>query len=186
MNKILFSEEVINIETHTEGSLKLSGSVVAIGAFDGVHQGHQAVIRKAVERSKVLGVPSVVYTFDPPPRLYFQGVRTLTSVKEKLTLIRQLEVDYTVLAKFDEFYISRPPIDFINYLKRLNPLEIIVGSDFRFGKNREGDIHLLETYFNIGVMEPICCSSGKVISSTRIRELLSQGQIQESFALLGR
>lgn len=74
MNKMLFSEEVINIETHTEGSLKLSGSVVAIGAFDGVHQGHQAVIRKAVERSKVLGVPSVVYTFDPPPRLYFQGV----------------------------------------------------------------------------------------------------------------
>lgn len=182
----MFSEEVSEIETHSEGSLKLSGSVIAIGAFDGVHQGHQTVIGEAVERSKVLRVPSLVYTFDPPPRFYFQGVRILTPVKEKLTLIKQLKVDYVVVAKFDEFYISRPPIDFIKYVKRLNPLEIIVGSDFRFGKNREGDIHLLGTYFNVRVMEPVCCSGGEIISSTRIRELISQGQIEESFALLGR
>lgn len=166
--------------------MKLSGSVIAIGAFDGVHQGHQSVIREAVERSEILGVPSLVYTFDPPPRFYFQGVRILTPVEEKLNLMGQLGVDHVVVAPFDEFYVSRPPIDFIKDLMNFNPLEIIVGNNFRFGKDRVGDIHLLANYFNVRVIEPVCCTGGKVISSTRIRELISQGNIQESMALLGR
>jgi len=162
------------------------GSVIAIGAFDGVHQGHQTVIGEAVERSKVLGVPSLVYTFDPPPRFYFQGVRILTPVEEKVALLKQLKVDHVVVAQFDKFYISRHPMDFINDLKDFCPLEISVGSDFRFGKNREGDINLLKKHFNLRVIKPVCCTSGKVISSTRIRELISKGHIQESLALLGR
>lgn len=175
-----------DIETHAEGILTLPGSVIAIGAFDGVHQGHQAVIREAVKRAKILGVPSLIYTFDPPPRFYFQGVRILTTVEEKLVLLDKLEVDHVVIARFDEFYTMRPPIDFIEDLKKFSPIEIIVGSDFRFGGNREGDIQLLEQYFQIRVNQPVCCSKGKVISSTRIRNLILTGNIQESLSLLGR
>ena len=69
-----------------------------------------------------------------------------------------------------------PPLILFNDLKRFNPLEIIVGSDFRFGKNREGDINLLKSHFNVRVIKPVCCTKGNVISSTRIRELISRGQ----------
>lgn len=174
------------IETHAEKTLKLPSSVIAIGAFDGIHQGHRTVIRKAVGRSKILGVPSLVYTFDPPPRFYIEGVRILTTIEEKLNLLGQLGVDHTVIAKFDESFKLQPPMDFIRDLNELNPLEIIVGSSFRFGKNREGDIKLLKKYFNVEMIKPICCSEGKIISSTRIRKMISQGKIKESLTLLGR
>ncbi|KRF67322.1 FAD synthetase [Bacillus sp. Soil768D1] len=174
------------MEMHAEEFLKRTSSVIAIGAFDGVHQGHQAVIKEAVNRAKILGVPSLVYTFDPPPRSYFQGVSILTTVKEKLVLLEELGVDHVVIARFDEFYTMRRPSDFIEDLKRFNPLEIIVGNDFRFGGNREGNIQLLEQNFQVRVKRPICCSKGQVISSTRIRQLISQGDFQQSFSLLGR
>lgn len=173
------------MKTHADGSLTLSGSVIAIGAFDGVHQGHQAVIRQAMQNSRLLGVSSLVYTFDPPPRFFFQGVRLLTTVQQKLARIAQLSVDHTIVARFDECYASRSSADFIENLAKLNPLEIMVGRDFRFGKNREGDIALLERHFKVSVTESVCCSDGKPISSTRIRQLLSVGNWQQSSELLG-
>ncbi|MBP1965008.1 FAD synthetase family protein [Paenibacillus aceris] len=173
------------MQSHADGTLTLPGSVIAIGAFDGVHQGHQAVIRQALHRSEMLGVPSLVYTFDLPPRSFFQGARMLTTLEEKLDRIARLGIDHTVIARFDEAYASRSSTDFINNLSELNPLEIMIGQDFRFGKNREGDIALLERYFKVRVMQPVCCSEGKPISSTRIRQLISDGEIQQSFTLLG-
>jgi len=173
------------MKTHTDGALTLPGSVVAIGAFDGVHQGHQSVIRQTVERSKILRVPSVVYTFDPPPRFYFQGARILTTVQEKIERLAKLGVDHAVIARFDEEYTMRRAVEFLQGISKLSPLEISVGRDFRFGKNREGNIELLAQFFPVKITEPVCCSDGKTISSTRIRQLLSQGDNQQSFTLLG-
>lgn len=173
------------METHVDESLTLPGSVIAIGAFDGVHQGHQAVIKEAVKKARSLGVPSVVYTFDPPPRNCFQGARILTPVSQKLVRLEQLGIDHVVIARFDKLYASRHPLDFICYLKKLNPLEIMVGEDFRFGSNREGDINLLAQYFRVRIAKSVCCSKGMLISSTRIRELISQGDIKQSYTLLG-
>ncbi|MGO4498873.1 FAD synthetase [Paenibacillus sp. 2RAB27] len=173
------------MQSHADGILTLPGSVIAIGAFDGVHQGHQAVIQQVLLRSEILGAPSVVYTFDLPPRTFFSGARMLTTMEEKLDRIARLGIEHTVVAQFDEQYASRSSSDFIENLSKLNPLEIIVGQDFRFGKNREGDITLLERYFKVRMMQPICCSEGKHISSTRIRQLISDGEIQQSFNLLG-
>ena len=124
------------MQTLKDGVLTLSGSVIAIGAFDGVHKGHQAVIKQAVEKSRVYQVPSVVYTFDPPPRNFFKGVQILTPIQEKVSRIAKLGVDYVIVASFDEWYATRPPEDFICELSKLNPVEISVGSDFHFGKNR--------------------------------------------------
>ncbi|UFJ41091.1 FAD synthetase [Brevibacillus humidisoli] len=173
------------MKVYVDETPDLSRSVIAIGAFDGVHRGHQAVIRQAVKHSKMLGVPSVVYTFDPPPRHYFQSARILTTVEKKLELLARLEPDYVVITRFDHRFTMRRADDFIDELGSMNPLEISVGEDFRFGRDREGDVHVLARHFKVRVTKPVCCSDGNPISSTRIRHLLSMGDIQQSFTLLG-
>lgn len=166
-------------------SLTLPSSVVAIGAFDGVHQGHQAIIRQVVKRSKAQNVPSLVYTFDPPPRVYFQGAQMLTSIEEKLEKLEKLGVDHVIVASFNELYAKRSAGHFINLLAKLNPLEIIVGEDFKFGKNRTGDIALLERFFKVELTQTICCPKGTRISSSRIRQLIASGDMNLSNRLLG-
>ncbi|MEW8970353.1 MAG: FAD synthetase [Mesobacillus sp.] len=173
------------METHIYSSLDLPRSIVAIGAFDGVHRGHQTVIRQAVQRGRKLMVPSVVFTFDPPPRVFFQGARMLTTVAEKLEKIEKLGANHTIVARFDEEYAEKSVYDFIDCLAKLNPAEIMVGGDFRFGKDRMGDVSHLEKYFKVSVTKPVCCSQGSVISSSRIRQLISEGEIHLSNALLG-
>lgn len=173
------------METHTEGTLTLSGSVIAIGAFDGVHKGHQEVIRQTVRRSRMLGVPSLVYTFDPPPRHYFSGAQVLTPIEEKVSRIARLGVDHVVIARFDESYTKRSASSFVTELARLGPLCIHVGNDFQFGQNREGNVELLARHFPVQIIEPVHCPDGKTISSTRIRHLLSQGETQKTLSLLG-
>jgi riboflavin kinase / FMN adenylyltransferase len=173
------------MKIHVEGTLSLNESVIAIGAFDGVHKGHQEVIRQTVERSKLLGVPSVVYTFDPPPRHYFQGAQLLTNVQEKVARIAQLGIDHVVIARFDEAYTKRTAAEFMTELTKLGTLEVFVGHDFQFGRNRAGDVGLLSRHFPVHLTEPVHCSDGKKISSTRIRLLLSQGETQKSGSLLG-
>ncbi|WP_423410537.1 FAD synthetase [Heyndrickxia sp. MSNUG] len=173
------------MKAHVYTTLELPQSIVAIGAFDGVHRGHQAVIRQAVQRGRKLMVPSVVYTFDPPPRVFFQGVRMLTTVEEKLFKMEKLGAHHSVVARFDEMYARRSAYEFIETLAKLNPLEVMVGGDFRFGKDRLGDIALLEKYFQVRVTKPVCCSKGSPISSTRIRQLLSEGEVHLSNTLLG-
>ncbi|MDF0726511.1 FAD synthetase family protein [Cytobacillus sp. S13-E01] len=173
------------MEAHFDTSLTLPCSNIAIGAFDGVHQGHQTVIKQVVERSKILQVPSLVYTFDPPPRVYFQGASILTPITEKLSKLEKLGVDHVIVASFNQLYAKRSANHFIGCLSKLNPIEIVVGEDFRFGKDRVGDITLLEQYFKVRVTQPVCCSMGNRISSTRIRQLISNGDIHLSNSLLG-
>lgn len=173
------------METHFYSSLELPRSIVAIGAFDGVHHGHQTVIRQAVQRGRELKLPSVVFTFDPPPRVFFQGARMLTTVDEKLAKIAKLGAKHTVVDRFDEVYASRSAYEFIDCLAKLNPAEIMVGEDFRFGKGRMGDVSLLKKYFKVSITKPVCCPQGSVISSSRIRQLISEGEIHLSNALLG-
>lgn len=173
------------MRVHQNEGFILSGSVVAIGAFDGVHRGHQTVIREMVKNSRSEGVASVVYTFYPPPRAYFQGAQILTNPNEKLKLLKDLGVDHVVLAKFDEHYLQRTPDDFINELSVMNPRSIIVGDDFRFGYERGGDVSLLKKHFLVNPIHPICCANGERISSSRIRELILQGKQDQALPLLG-
>jgi FAD synthase len=110
--------------------LRLPGSIVVIGAFDGVHLGHQKVIRGAVGASGSLAVPAVVYTFDPPPKAVFSGAKVLTDIDEKLRRLSLLAPDYAIVASFDRDYATRPAEDFISELMLLNPIEVWVGADF--------------------------------------------------------
>lgn len=153
-------------------TLELPACVVAIGAFDGVHRGHQKVIGSAVDAARRLGCPSVVYTFDTPPKAYFAGAQVLTTIEEKLRKCRALGASCAVVARFDRAYAARSAEDFMDELARLNPLEIRVGADFRFGAGSAGDVALLSTRFNVKVEGEVRCEKGEVISSTRIRQLL--------------
>ncbi|MEK4799354.1 FAD synthetase family protein [Thermoactinomyces sp. FSL K6-2592] len=169
---------------HMVDTLALPASVVAIGAFDGVHRGHQKVIGEVVKKSKSLGVPSVVYTFDPPPRSYFEGASILTPIHEKLRRLCELQVDHVVVANFDAAYLERSAKDFIRELSNLHPVEVMVGKDFRFGRGREGGLEDLAEHFPVWVIDAVCCSCGEVISSTRIRQLIAQGEMVEALSLL--
>ncbi len=164
-------------------AMRLDASVVAIGAFDGVHRGHQEVLRRSRLRAWSLDVPLVVYTFDPPPRVYFQGVRQLTSLEEKLRRISAFLPDVVVVARFDRAYASRSAKVFIRELFGLGAREVFVGEDFRFGRGRRGDVELLGRYFWVHVVEAV--GEGERISSSRIRELLAVGREEEAVELLG-
>jgi riboflavin kinase/FMN adenylyltransferase len=170
---------------HPSETLKLPASVVAVGAFDGVHRGHQALIRRVLDRAESLEVPSVVYTFDPPPRVFFHGVPVLTHLPEKLRRLETLGLDHVVVANFDAAWVSRSVEGFLEELGALNPEEVWVGPDFRFGRGRAGDVFTLKQFFTTRVFESVKCREGEIISSSRVRALLSRGAVVEARDLLG-
>lgn len=173
------------MDIHTPGMLKLSASVLTIGALDGIHRGHQALLLKAKERAKKLGVPFAVYTFDPPPKVFFTGCELLMTVEEKLQRLNSLGVDHVIVGPFDEGFMKQEVSDFIAEIQEMNPCEIWEGPNFLFGKNRKGTIEVLRRYFNVGIVQPLTCEQGEMISSTRIRGLLKQGKFSQAAKMLG-
>jgi riboflavin kinase/FMN adenylyltransferase len=173
------------VQVHNSKILRLPGCVLTIGALDGLHIGHQTLIRHARQRALKLGVPLVVYTFDPPPKVFFQQAMMLTPLPQKLAMLEKLGVDHAIVAPFNADYISRGINMFLEEVRDLNPKEICEGQDFRFGRNREGDINTLRKYYDVSVLEPVVCNTGITISSTRIRSLFLQGKECEASKLLG-
>ncbi len=169
---------------------------VAIGVFDGLHQGHQAVITQARDDARVSGGFSVVLTFDPHPIRVLrpeQAPPLLTSTAHKLALIEQLGVDTCLLLNFDQRFAETPAEQFVAQLAAApNQLrEICVGTRFRFGHNREGDVGLLEKLataggFNLKEITSIHTSDGEMISSTGLRQHVLQGNLDRVALMLGR
>ncbi|MCG8274112.1 FAD synthetase family protein [Aquamicrobium sp. NLF2-7] len=159
-----------------EGRLELGASVVTIGAFDGMHLGHQALVRRMVAEARALGLPSVVWTFDPPPRVFFTGVQQLSTLDEKLVRMATIGPDHIVVASFTETYRQRSAEDFIEGLRRIGPARILVGADFRFGAQQTGDVELLARHFDVKVFDPVRCPDSEVVSSSRIRRLRREGR----------
>ncbi|MET3322289.1 FAD synthetase family protein [Peribacillus butanolivorans] len=173
------------MQVHTDRALQLSKSVLTIGALDGVHRGHQALICHARKHANLLGVPLVVYTFDPPPKVYFKNAMQLTQLAEKIVRLKFLGVDHVIVAPFNANYVARGVNVFLNELSNINPLEVYEGSDFKFGKNREGDINTLRERFSVNILDPVRCSKGIIISSSRIRNLIMQDRLLQAEQLLG-
>lgn len=172
-------------QVHAYGDLALTGSVVSIGSFDGVHRGHQALLKELSRSAGGRGLASVVYTFDPPPKAVFGGAMQLTDGPEKVRRISHFAIDNIVLARFDRDYAARPAEEFMRELARLNPREIWVGEDFRFGAGRTGDVALLQSVFNVRIMDEFACEGGERISSSRLREYFAAGRLEEARALHG-
>jgi riboflavin kinase / FMN adenylyltransferase len=160
---------------HRDGELALGASVVTIGAFDGVHRGHQELLRQTIAAAQRRGVAAVVYTFDPPPKVYFGQAEPLISLREKLARIATFAPDHVIVADFNQVYVRRSAADFLVELQRLCPREVIVGEDFRFGSCKCGTAHLLRQHFNTRILPPVRCGNGEIVSSSRIRSLRRSG-----------
>lgn len=168
---------------------------LAIGVFDGVHLGHQAVIGRAVKDARAGGGTAVVVTFDPHPLRVLRpeaAPRLLTATAHKARLIRALGVSHLLILPFDRALASTPPADFIRSLAAAcRPLrEICVGHTWSFGAGRAGNLQLLETlgkelgFAEIGV--PAVEIDGEIVSSTLIRQAVEGGDFARAGRFLGR
>ncbi|MGQ9495610.1 MAG: bifunctional riboflavin kinase/FAD synthetase [Thermoanaerobaculaceae bacterium] len=171
------------------------GGVVSIGNFDGVHLGHQQLLRQATLRARELGVVAVAVTFWPHPEKVLRPASELmlvTTREQKVQLLKRCGLDVLVELSFTKDLASTPAAEFARQFLagRLAPREVHLGKNFRFGKGREGDVAFLRTLgpelgFEVKGMDPIEDEKGP-ISSTRLRQVLSSGQVEEAQRLLGR
>jgi riboflavin kinase/FMN adenylyltransferase len=163
-------------------------SNLAIGVFDGVHLGHQRVIAAARDA----GSPSVVLTFDPHPMRVLQPDKApllLTSTPHKLRLLETLGVDACLLVTFDKKFSETPAEKFVERIAGCR--QVCVGSRFRFGHERRGDVALLQTLaprhgFSVREIPSVLTADGEMISSTAVRQHVRAGRLDRAAAMLGR
>jgi riboflavin kinase/FMN adenylyltransferase len=169
--------------------------VLTIGNFDGLHVGHRAIMETVIGRARDLGGEAVVYTFDPHPRKILQPdrqTRLLNTLEQKLELFEAMGADVVIVEPFDLAFSRVEPEAFVReYIhRRIRPVEVYVGYDFHFGRDREGSMRLLtETGPRLGfavTIIPEITIDGLDVNSTRIRELLAAGAVEEAARLLGR
>ena len=181
-------------EPYDKNAIVDSPIVLALGFFDGVHRGHQEVIKRAIEKGKSLGVKVAVMTFDRNPKIIFQNIdgekfKYLTMLDEKLEHFKNLGVDIAYVVKFDENLAYLSPQDFIDkYVVGLHAICVVAGQDYTYGKH---DIANMDTIsdFAKGRFEIITVNhlqrNNQKISSTQIRKDLDSGNVEAANLLLG-
>jgi riboflavin kinase/FMN adenylyltransferase len=166
------------------------GSVVPIGIFDGVHRGHQLVLRRAVAAARERDLRVAVITFDPHPVAVLRPEAMpllLTTVPRRVELLRRNGADEVVVLEFTEALSRQTPEEFIEQtlLGRLAARRIVVGQNFRFGHRAKGDVALLRKY-ELEVDDVPLLGEVETISSTYIREQIAQGDVAAAASALGR
>ncbi|TCO74869.1 bifunctional riboflavin kinase/FAD synthetase [Chromatocurvus halotolerans] len=171
------------------------GCVATIGAFDGVHLGHQAVLGQLLDEAVASSLPSVVIVFEPLPREYLvpeEAPARLMSFREKCLRLSQLGVDRLLCIRFDETLRGMSAMDFAQalFVRGLGVQRLVLGDDFRFGREREGDATFLR---ELGQREGFStlptktfALGGERVSSTRVRDALAAGDLALAARLLGR
>ncbi|MFC5558106.1 riboflavin biosynthesis protein RibF [Ureibacillus thermophilus] len=167
---------------------------LAVGFFDGVHRGHQAVIRAAMEKAKELNIHSAVMTFDPHPSIVLgnshEKIFYITPLPQKLEILEEMGVDTTFVVQFTSDFAKLLPEEFVQYFIRdLNIKHVTAGFDFSFGAFGKGNMDLMKDIsngdFGVTVVEKQE-ENGEKISSTRIRKCLQEGDMETVHYLLGR
>ncbi len=169
--------------------------VVAIGNFDGVHLGHQAIIAKAISRAKANNGNAVLLTFEPHPRRYFfpeQTFKLLNTFQIKTRIIENFGIDVTYCTEFNKKFAELSPEEFATEFlhKKMGAKEVIVGSNFRFGKDRAGTVEDLIGFgttlgFTVITPDPVIVEN-QIVSSSVIRKLLHEGNVTLAAKMLGR
>ncbi|NKB97398.1 MAG: bifunctional riboflavin kinase/FAD synthetase [Pseudomonadales bacterium] len=170
------------------------GNVITMGNFDGVHLGHQQILSTLQQRGEEMGVPSALITFEPQPREYFAGSEVpprLTRLREKVQVLSDTGLDRLVLLPFNERTARTRPEWITDELfhQMLGAKHVIVGDDFRFGRDRSGNFEMIERVgqelgYSVGRMDTVE-HLGDRVSSTRIRAALKAGDFAMATALLG-
>ncbi len=169
--------------------------ILTLGNFDGIHVGHRRIISRVVAKAEKESVPSVVYTFEPHPLKVVAPHRSppiLLDMEDKRGLIKELGIDYLVLAEFTKEFAATHPRRFVEdvLVKALRVREVWVGHDFSFGRGRAGTVEYLrelgrELGFKVRVM-PAYRKGGRIVSSSLIRELVKAGEVRKAASLLGK
>ncbi len=172
----------------------LRGGALAIGNFDGVHRGHQALLLEALRQAGGLGRPAGAMVFEPHPRLFFRPDKplfALTTLEQKLRLFRGLELDFAAVIAFDAEIAGMPPAEFVDrvLVDGLGTRHVVIGYDFYFGKGRAGAPETMrqlgvERGFGVTVIAPQA-EAGEVFSSSAVRARLSSGDVRGAAVELG-
>ena len=173
----------------------LANTVATLGNFDGVHRGHQRIFKALLQEASKCGGCTMVITFFPHPLKVLapdRAPRAITTLEERLRLLQTSGVEYVLCLPFTLELASLTPEEFVQgiLVKKLGVKKALVGEDFRFGRDRQGDLALLRRLgrrlgFGVRMIRPLRFR-GQQVSSTRVRELIQAGRIQESSDLLGR
>ncbi len=174
-----------------------SASVITVGTFDGIHKGHQAIINELVEHARNKNLKSTLVTFEPHPGLVVGNrgllpLDLLTTIEEKIDILEQIGLDRFLVTNFTQSVASLTADEFIKnvLLQKLNMKHIVIGYDHSFGKNRQGNLDLLIKYgqefdFSVDAIQPVTIQKD-IVSSTRIRKYLHDGQVKKANELMGR
>lgn len=183
--------EIINIENFQEDRFE---TAIALGNFDGVHIGHQKLIKEMVENAKAFGLKSSVLLFNNHTKTVLEGKgpKLITSLKQKYDLIESLGVEIIYTMTFNENIMKLSPEEFVNgiLIEKLNCKAVAVGTDYRFGHKASGNADLLKELgikfnFFVNIVSPMYVDD-EIVSSTKIRGLISEGDIDMAKILLGR
>ena len=174
---------------------RLKTPIIALGNFDGVHLGHQEILKRVVEKAKMKGGTGIVVTFEPHPLKILSPGKCpplIISFREKAELLEQAGIDILACLHFDREFAGLNPSEFVDKIivEGIGAKEVFVGYDFAFGKGREGDTNTLKKLgkkfgFDVNVVEPIRVAN-KTVSSTLIRNLIREGNVREASIYLGR
>jgi len=174
---------------------KFSYPILTLGNFDGVHLGHQKIFEMVRDRAREVEGTSIVLTFDPHPQKVLSPHKKfylLNTFEEKIRIIESIGIDVVICVTFTREFANKSPYEFVKDVlhEQLEVREVYVGYDSTFGKGKEGDVQELKYLgekfgFKVIVVPPITVK-GKPVSSTRIRELLKEGNVEEAALLLNR
>ena len=171
----------------------LSGCVLTIGNFDGVHVGHQEILKKLVKKAKELGLPSLVISFSVTPETFFGRPKArINNLRDKHLLLESLGVDKHLLIRFNKSFSELRAAEFVNkvLVEKTGVRYCFVGDDFRFGKDREGDFSMLKKMsleHNFALQKINGVSIGGLrVSSSEIRKMLTKGDFKSAETFLGR
>ena len=172
----------------------ITKSILTIGTFDGVHVGHQKILKNLIRTANNEGKKSVLLTFFPHPRMVLQKenkILLLNTIKEKSSLLEKMGLDYLIIHPFSREFSRLTALDFVRdiLVNKLNTSRLIIGYDHHFGKNREGNIHQLKEYsllYDFKVEEiPAQDIDDVSVSSTKIRTALKDGNLKTANNYLG-
>ena len=191
---MLFNHSLLKIIQTISNFNSLEKTVVTIGTFDGIHIGHQKILKDLIETAKKENKKSVLLTFFPHPRMVLQKevtIQLLNTIEEKSSLLEKMGLDYLIIHPFSKEFSRLTALDFVRdiLVNQLNTSRLIIGYDHHFGKNREGNIHQLKEYsslYDFNVEEiPAQDIDNVSVSSTKIRNALQEGSLKTANNYLG-